>query len=392
MINQKFIAVTESALPPLVLMGVYFVGCLLTIFNYVFYYRYEEAVYGASLRRAYLTFAILGGIVYALVSAVAWLWAAKYVTRSSDRFMKTAIGVVAIFVFHDMPCFIMEWHAILCCGWLNGFQGFVYIFTLLTCLFSFVFSWSAYTYIAAGWVQRTFGDGDGYSEEPQLKTGAVAVNILPPVSPGGMSSQYRGTAGLGSADRAVTMTHVMAEDGPMSPLVGFPQPVPAPSSGVRWSQPRQPSTMYSPRDEELRKYDDDVAVLSPQYAAPPVMLRSGSAFSSPQHDGADSANASELARVGASYELLMDQYRASDGAPGVRRACDEECMRLLFRLDAMEGLTLEATRYERRNLTRLIQRFQDDLDIGESTPVTVIQSPTRLPTQGAVLVSRTELL
>src|SRR4051812_45442708 len=113
---------TESAVPPMVLIIIYFFGTMLTIANYVAYIRYNEAIYGGDLLRTYLAFTILGTIVYAGVSAVMWMWAAKYVTTPHQRIQKMAIGMFAIFLFHDLPIFSMEWSNILCCGWRNPFQ------------------------------------------------------------------------------------------------------------------------------------------------------------------------------------------------------------------------------------------------------------------------------
>ena len=169
----KLQVLSDSSVPPIVLMVLYFVGTMITIANYVAYVRYNEAVYGADLVRAYLAFTIVGVSMYALLSAVCWLWAAKYVTTSSERLQKLAMGMLAIFVFHDLPIFSMEWHMILCCGWRNPFQGFCFVKQIMLFILSFSFGWLMYAYIAAGWLNAAYGDPS------ELKTGGEMIVILP---------------------------------------------------------------------------------------------------------------------------------------------------------------------------------------------------------------------
>jgi hypothetical protein len=259
MLTQRFTAVTESSTAPMALIGVYFFCVILTIVNYVAYFRFNEPLYGADFLRAYLAFTILGGIVYTFVSAVAWLWAAKYVSDNSDRVVKTAIGVMAMFLFHDLPCFIMEWHAILCCGWRNGFQGFVFIVQILSFTFSFVFAWLSYCYLVAGWVNSSFGDG---WSSAGLKTGAAAVSILPAAPAPQRQSQPQPQR---FPEQRVSLHRPLLagdDDERMSPLLRVPvvqtrqssvEVVPMRQSSVdavRWSQPQRE---YSPRDDEMQQ-------------------------------------------------------------------------------------------------------------------------------------------
>lgn len=175
-------AFTDSSIPPIVLIVLYFIATMLTIANYVAYVRYHNDIYGADFVRTYLAFTILGTATYAIISGVCWTWAAKYVTTSEERFQKIAIGLISIFAIHDLPIFAMDWHMVLCCGWRNGFQGFCFVKQILFFMLSFTFGWTMYTYTAAGYAHKLYG------EPAELKTGTEMIGILPTGGIGGGAS------------------------------------------------------------------------------------------------------------------------------------------------------------------------------------------------------------
>ena len=181
---------------PLVLLVFYFIGCMLTIANYVAFVRYNGALYGVDLLRAYLAFAIIGTISYALFSGVAWLWAHKYCQTDRDRIQKIAVGVIIIFLFHDLPIFIMEWHMILSHGWRNPFQGFVYVCQWISFLLSFILSWLGYTYVASGYLHRSTS---GYAGSA-LHTGQEQLAVLPPMSQREFAEKHLGAPLLPNAN------------------------------------------------------------------------------------------------------------------------------------------------------------------------------------------------
>ena len=179
--DSNFITdITHSPLFPLVLLTVYLFGTGFTIGNYVGYFRFNKPVYGDDFVRAYLAFTIVGAGAYFLIAAVAWLWAAKYVSSIDSRIRKVTVGVIAIFLLHDLPIFSMELHAILNHGWRNGYQGFVFVAQLLQFLLSFTCGWLYFTWVTAGWCQYWYGNAH---ETYTLKTGSERLDILPPLSP-----------------------------------------------------------------------------------------------------------------------------------------------------------------------------------------------------------------
>eukprot|EP01061_Rhynchopus_euleeides_P010600 TRINITY_DN20096_c0_g2_i1.p1 TRINITY_DN20096_c0_g2~~TRINITY_DN20096_c0_g2_i1.p1 ORF type:complete len:270 (+),score=58.75 TRINITY_DN20096_c0_g2_i1:144-953(+) len=86
---------------------------LMTLINYLVYMRKDEAsdAYGG-LTSAYIAFIIVGMIVYFSAAWTCWYWASKYSTDRVDRKRKVIIGIVALFLFNDMPLWAMDYKAI----------------------------------------------------------------------------------------------------------------------------------------------------------------------------------------------------------------------------------------------------------------------------------------
>jgi hypothetical protein len=175
--------IRKSQTFPIGLLVFYFVCLMLTLANYVAYFRYNLGRYGQSLVEAYLAFVITGLVIYALFCGVCWVWAARYTQDPDERLTKVGYGLIAIFLAHDLPVLIMEYHAYLCCGGLyNGLQGTVFVVQWISFILSFIFAWQSYAWIGAQWLNNIWGDG--MSEG--LKTGQENLNILPPM-PGSRS-------------------------------------------------------------------------------------------------------------------------------------------------------------------------------------------------------------
>lgn len=152
-----------ASMAPLAMIVLYFVGTALTIANYVGYIRYNKDTYGWDFDRAYLTFTIISTFVFYIAASPLWLWSAKYASDDKDRKVKFFLGTMVILLFHDFPFFVMELHAILCCGWRNPFQGFVFIIQTMEFMISFIIGWLGYTWVASGFLENSsLGTGQGY--------------------------------------------------------------------------------------------------------------------------------------------------------------------------------------------------------------------------------------
>jgi hypothetical protein len=180
------IQLAEPLAIPYLLIVLYFIGCGLSLGNYVGYFRFHDDIYGSTLPQAYLAFVIIGSLTYVMFSAVMWVWAAKYSSTSAVKAIRLQWGVWAMFLFKDFPIFCMEYDAILCCGWLNSYQDFCFIMQLLYVLFSFIFTWLSFIWRAASWMNYSFG-----SYHEALKTGTEQVIIFP--TPPRPMSENRGS-------------------------------------------------------------------------------------------------------------------------------------------------------------------------------------------------------
>ena len=169
---------------PLSLLVIYFVGTMLSIAGYVAYFRYHEARYGRDLVQSFLAFTVTGTVTYAVFSAVFWVWAVRYTTDENLRVRRVGYGLMGIFLMHDLPLFVIQSHAVLCCGGLHhGLQGTVYVFQWLEFLISFTFAWQSYTWIVAEFLNDQYGDPYGTG----LKTGTDRVAVFPSSENGGTS-------------------------------------------------------------------------------------------------------------------------------------------------------------------------------------------------------------
>lgn len=220
---------------PYVLIFAYFFACAFSIGNYVGYFRYNyEGMYSSGVPRAYIAFVVIGTTTFILFS-----WAAKYSTMRSLKAQRLQWGIWAIFVLKDFPLFIIELHAIMCCGWNSPYQGFVFVVQCIFTLFSFSFTWLSFIWRAAGVFQRYFGS----FQEIVLKTGAEQVLIFNTPEPlnfeGGYARGY-----TGGSPRHQVNDHGITWNGHKYSQHGGDYGPPAPHPTPRYSPPTSPLGRY----------------------------------------------------------------------------------------------------------------------------------------------------
>lgn len=243
----------ETLTLPYLLLTVYFVTCALSIANYVAYFRFENDTYGSDVPRAYIAFVVIGTIAYVLFSGVMWLWAAKYSETASIRGRRLSHGVWAIFVFKDLPLFIIEYHAVLCCGgFRNSFQGFVFVVQFICALCSFSYTWLSFIWRTASFCQFYFGGG---LVEEGLKTGTEKVNIFS-VAP--VDQHNRQLDGMGPSPFAFQRPYDSNPTAPPPTLQSMHDYSPPNSPSSHWGgsvHPPTPQPMNSAAEAFARDYD-----------------------------------------------------------------------------------------------------------------------------------------
>lgn len=254
---------------PYVLMVAYFIGCAFSIGNYVGYFRYNYSnMYNSGLPRAYIAFVVIGTATFILFSSVVWLWAAKYSAAPGLRAQRLQWGIWAIFVLKDLPLFVIELSAIMCCGWNSPYQGFVFVVQCIFALFSFSFTWLSFIWRCAGICQRYFGS----FHEVTLKTGAEQVLIFSTPEPmNGEGSYARGYTGSPRHD-PVGITW----SGNRHAMEYHP---PAPHPTPQYSPPSSPLGRYMPEPGSTRSTRSNGA-FSPA-DEPPYNFRSVPMVSTP---------------------------------------------------------------------------------------------------------------
>eukprot|EP01059_Diplonema_ambulator_P015503 TRINITY_DN26652_c0_g1_i1.p1 TRINITY_DN26652_c0_g1~~TRINITY_DN26652_c0_g1_i1.p1 ORF type:complete len:252 (+),score=41.38 TRINITY_DN26652_c0_g1_i1:72-827(+) len=137
----------ERRVVPMVCMGWWGLSILITLINCVGWIMRGggKTAYGDGFARVYLTFVIIGMIVYFSVSSTFWFWAAKYSTERVDRKRKTITGIVALWFLNDMPLWAMDYHSIEVDA-ARGIQIASFIFNTITFLTGGIVVWLTYTY------------------------------------------------------------------------------------------------------------------------------------------------------------------------------------------------------------------------------------------------------
>jgi threonine/homoserine/homoserine lactone efflux protein len=148
--------ITQDSKVPVALLIYFMVDILFSLTNFLAYVRHEEDRYGKDFVKAYLAFVVLGLVFFGALASVLWVWAARYSTSHKERRRRTALGVVVVYLSNVLPLFIMEYHAILCCGWVSGIQGFCFVLKTISWLGASVMVWLSYTWRAARWMEYHF--------------------------------------------------------------------------------------------------------------------------------------------------------------------------------------------------------------------------------------------
>jgi hypothetical protein len=268
-------ALADIVSVPYFLMAAYFVGCAFSIGNYVGYFRYNyNDMYSDGVKRAYIAFVVIGTATFVLFSSVVWLWAAKYSAAPSLRAQRLQWGIWAIFVLKDFPLFVIELHAIMCCGWNSSYQGFVFVVQCIFATFSFSFTWLSFIWRMAGVLQQYFGS----FHEVTLKTGAEQVLIFNTPEPMNVEGAYaRGYTG-GSPRHFDQANITWSGNRHQSE---YQPPVPHSTPMSRYSPPSSPLGRYSGAQEPGSTSRSMGGAFSPAGDEPPYHFRSSVPMSSP---------------------------------------------------------------------------------------------------------------
>eukprot|EP00760_Papus_ankaliazontas_P020747 PhM_4_TR18494/c0_g1_i2/m.44939 len=193
--------IAQDSKVPVVLIAYYLFDLILSLANYLHYYRHEEATYGLDFVKGYLAFVVLGLLFFGAVASVLWVWAARYSVSHKDRRRRLMWGVFVVYLSNVLPLWIMEYHAFLCCNVGNEFQRFCFAMKTITWLLTSTLVWLSWAWRAARWLEMNFpewgataigggGGGGGISRVPYVAAVPTAVYTTTPSYPQPTSPTY----------------------------------------------------------------------------------------------------------------------------------------------------------------------------------------------------------
>lgn len=148
--------VTQDSKLPVALLLYFLLDLVFSVANYVAFIRHETAKYGKDFVKGYLAFVVLGIVFFAAVGGLMWVWAARYSITHKDRRRRTALGLVSVYLSNVLPLFILEYHAYLCCGWVEGYRGFCFVWKTFSFLGASILVWLSYAWRGARFMEMHY--------------------------------------------------------------------------------------------------------------------------------------------------------------------------------------------------------------------------------------------
>lgn len=196
---------------PVLLVLLYMGGCVLSCVNTGIFYQHNKAILPLSLVNSHLCFCIVGFVLFFCVSALFWLWSAKYSHTRSERTWRLFLGVWVVSLFKDLPLFVIESMTVASTGWwaVSLLQGVCYTIQTVFFVVSITVTAMSYSWYASGVLERIYGTilevgphGQKVVELPLSSVLLPAGDVRPPIMLQDSSMDYR--AGYANSRRGNT--------------------------------------------------------------------------------------------------------------------------------------------------------------------------------------------
>lgn len=184
--------VPASVLLPGTLIFLYLGAVVVSIVNTAEYFQKRKDVYASALIAAHLAFTVAGTVAFFCVSAVLWLWSAKYSFTHAERMWRLCVGLWFVFFLKDLPLLIIETHAYLQVGWRGGnLMDASFVLQIVFFVPASLATSATIAWYAAGFLERQFGDAFSGKElamekrprrvEPEIAAQLAAATAAPAV-------------------------------------------------------------------------------------------------------------------------------------------------------------------------------------------------------------------
>uniref|UniRef100_A0A7S1IBJ2 Uncharacterized protein n=1 Tax=Eutreptiella gymnastica TaxID=73025 RepID=A0A7S1IBJ2_9EUGL len=106
-------------------------GHIVKLWHYSAFVRHEASIYGAS-SKLYLLFLILSIALFVVFSSMCFLWSTRQKVDRATKVRKMLLGITIMYLFSDLPIFIIEFLAAFHFGWHHLLQGVNFLLTGIT--------------------------------------------------------------------------------------------------------------------------------------------------------------------------------------------------------------------------------------------------------------------
>ena len=154
--------IEQSVSFPMLLFIVYFFTLILHIF--IHKYILEVSVFPSIYINLYFMYIIVGFAVLVSISGTQWMYASKYSVSINQRYKRISIGFVFLFIFHDLPMFIILLFLFMNHTVSNIFQIIDFTIVSIEFIASLIITWISYSWTIAKELQKYFEDSTAIQE------------------------------------------------------------------------------------------------------------------------------------------------------------------------------------------------------------------------------------
>jgi len=157
-VNLTDLVLPTSFNVPIIYLYWFLVLTGVTTANYVAWVRFYTAL-DTRLVRAYLAFTIISQLMYWFIAGPYFFYANKYPRGTKDRNNKVCIGLVTIFLFADVPMWILDVRIVFFYGWFHVLQGICFVLRTVSFVINANIVWFIYMWKLTKYLHLRSDDG-----------------------------------------------------------------------------------------------------------------------------------------------------------------------------------------------------------------------------------------
>jgi len=138
----------------------YFIEIFISFMAWWWFMDRERALIGDTLVDWLVAFNAIGAVVYILIGSVLMFWSyhRMHCLKRSCRRNRLFGGVALVFLFRDLPCFLIEFWIVWKYGWMHILQGISVMLTTFSFSISLLMVWFIWAWKAAKCLELNYGE------------------------------------------------------------------------------------------------------------------------------------------------------------------------------------------------------------------------------------------